>query len=103
MLASVAQQSICDIISLNCAPAAIWFGHHMMPGTRQPPSKGEPFSPRNGVVPASGKASSHAPLSAVTITIVFGAPPPMASTTLPLSPPTPLHASHHAPRHDPPP
>ena len=23
---------MCDIISLNCAPAWMWFGHHMMPG-----------------------------------------------------------------------
>ena len=54
IVASVAQQSICDIISWYCAPAGILPGHHMMPGTRQPPSKAEPFSPRNGVVPASG-------------------------------------------------
>ena len=54
MAASVAQASICDIISSYCARAGMWPGHHMMPGTRQPPSNGEPFSPRNGVVPASG-------------------------------------------------
>ena len=28
----------------------------MTPGTRKPPSNGEPFSPRNGTVPPSGHA-----------------------------------------------
>src|SRR5215470_15023096 len=54
MVASVAQQSMCDIISPYCAPAGMWFGHHINPGTRQPASNGVPLSPRNGWVPARG-------------------------------------------------
>src|SRR6476620_12468940 len=41
----------------------------MMPGARNAPSNTLPFSPRNGVTPASGQASCHAPLSAVMMTI----------------------------------
>jgi len=52
--ASVDQQSLCDIISPYFAPAGICPGHHIKPGTRQPPSNAVPFSPRKGVVPASG-------------------------------------------------
>jgi hypothetical protein len=52
ILASVAQQSMCDIISSYLAPAGICPGHHIKPGTRQPPSKAVPFSPRKGLVPA---------------------------------------------------
>jgi hypothetical protein len=37
----------------------------MMPGTRKAASKPVPFSPRNGLVPASGQASCYAPLSEV--------------------------------------
>src|SRR5215831_17743524 len=77
--ARVDQQSMCDIISPYCTPDGICPGHVMMAGTRQPPSNAEPFSPRNGVVPASGYASSHAPLSAVKMTIVLGAYCRMAS------------------------
>jgi hypothetical protein len=54
ILASVEEQSMCDIISSYLAPAGMCPGHHIKPGTRQPPSNAEPFSPRNGVVPASG-------------------------------------------------
>jgi hypothetical protein len=59
-------------------------GAHMMPGTRQPPSYAEPFSPRNGTVPASGQASCHAPLSAVMMTMVSGASARMTSMTRPM-------------------
>src|SRR6478609_6952322 len=55
-----------------------------MPGTRNAPSNAEPFSPRNGVVPASGYASCHAPLSAVMMTIVLGASTRMTSTIRPM-------------------
>src|SRR5262245_4733210 len=51
----------------------MWPGHHINPGTRQTASNGDPFSPRNGCVPASGQASCQAPLSAVMITMVLGA------------------------------
>ena len=79
----VDQRSMCDIISSYTTPCGMWFGHHMMPGTRQPASNAEPFSPRNGCVPASGYASCHAPLSAVKITIVFGATCRIASMIRP--------------------
>jgi hypothetical protein len=82
--ASVAQQSMCDIISSYFAPAGMWFGHHMMPGTRQPASNALPFSPRKGCVPASGYASCQAPLSAVVMTMVSGASARMTSMIRPM-------------------
>ena len=83
-MAVVGHTSMCDIISWRTSPAGILPGAHMMPGTRQPASNGEPFSPRNGLVPASGQASCQAPLSAVMMTIVSGASARMTSMIRPM-------------------
>ena len=97
MDARVAQQSMCDIISLYFAPAGILPGAHMMPGVRKPPSNVEPFSPRNGVTPASGQASCHAPLSAVMTTMVSGASARMVSMIAPMCESSSSIASEYLP------
>ena len=82
--AVVGHTSMCDIIWSSTTPAGILPGAHMMPGTRNAPSNDAPFSPRNGVAPASGQASCHAPLSAVMMTMVLGASARIASMTRPM-------------------
>jgi hypothetical protein len=53
--AKVGSQSSCETMPLSVVPAGKWPGQRMKHGTRKAPSQLEFFSPRNGVVPASGQ------------------------------------------------
>ena len=48
-LPNVGHQSMCENMSVLTEPAGMWPGHHAIAGTRNAPSNGVPFSPRNGV------------------------------------------------------
>ena len=63
------------MMSLTTRPGLIVPGHFMTMGTRNPPSKVVPFSPRNGELPPSGQLKVSAPLSLVKTTIVLSAMP----------------------------
>src|SRR3984893_5308061 len=54
-------------------------GHRATIGTRKPPSKVVPFSPRKGVLPPSGQEKVSAPLSLVKTTMVLSAMPRSSS------------------------
>ena len=57
----------------NDALACLRAGQRISIGTRTPPSHVVAFSPRYGVVPASGNQETIAPLSAVKTTMVLSA------------------------------
>jgi hypothetical protein len=51
------------MMAFDTAPASIRPGQRTIAGTRQPPSQLVFFSPRNGVIPASGQVFMCGPLS----------------------------------------
>ena len=53
--AKVGSQSSWETIPLSVVPAGKWPGQRANAGTRNAPSQLEFFSPRNGMVPASGQ------------------------------------------------
>ena len=68
------------LIGPNC-PGLITPGHRTTAGTRKPPSQVVAFSPKTGVVPASGQLNSMAPLSVEMMTIVFFVIPSLSSSS----------------------
>ena len=63
--ASVGNQSISEMTSLDTVPGLTTPGQRTIIGMRNPPSHVVPFSPRNGVIAPSGHSASSAPLSVV--------------------------------------
>jgi hypothetical protein len=60
---NVGSQSWWPTISFETVPAAMRPGQRMISGTRNAPSQFVFFSPRNGVIPASGHEFMCGPLS----------------------------------------
>jgi hypothetical protein len=59
----VGSQSMWCMMSLDTEPSGILPGQRTAAGTRQPPSQLVFFSPRNGVIAASGQVFMCGPLS----------------------------------------